>query len=43
MDTEPKSVVVEAELPGDEDAGDQGKGEGGNDDDGETVQEMGDG
>ena len=41
MDTGPKTVVAEAEMPGDEDAGDQG--EGGNGDDGEAVEEMGDG
>ena len=40
MDTESQSVVEEAELPGDKDAGDQGEGEG---DDGEAVEEMHDG
>ena len=42
MDTEPESVVAEAELPGDEDAGDQGEG-GVSGDDGEAVEEMGHG
>ena len=44
-DTEPKSVVAETkeELLGDDDAGNQGEGEGGDGDDGEAVEETGDG
>ena len=40
MDTECESVVEEAELPGDKDAGDEGEGNG---DNGEAMEEMGDG
>ena len=40
MDTESESVVEEAELPGDKDAGDEGEA---NSDNGEAVEDMGDG
>ena len=40
MNTEHDSVVTKAELPGDNDAGDEGEGNG---DNGETMEEMGDG
>ena len=40
MDTESESVVEEAELPGDKDAGDEGEGDG---DNGEAVEETGNG
>ena len=40
MDTKSESVADEAELPGDKYAGDEGEGKG---DNGEAVEEMGDG
>ena len=40
MDMECESLVTEAELPGDKDGRDKGKGHG---DNGEAVEEMGDG
>ena len=40
MATECENVVEEAELPGDKDAGDEGEGD---DDNGEAMEEMGDG
>ena len=40
MDTECESVITEAELPGDKDAGDEGEDDGDNE---EAMEEMGDG